>query len=127
MKPDRWATVIAGSSELRVRRARRLPERLIGLIGKPMPAPETGLWLQPCMAVHTLGMRSALDLLFVDRHGRIVCICERVAPGRVRAHWRACAVLEMRAGEARRLGICRGMQLQWIEKRTDRVKGGDEI
>jgi len=114
---------------LQVRCARRWPERLTGLIGKPPPAAGTGLWLQPCAAVHTYGVRGALDLLFVDRRGRIVGICERVRPGRVRGHWRAAAVLELCAGDVRRLGIRGGMQLRWVdggvEDGTDPVGEGD--
>ena len=112
---------------LRVRRARRWPERLTGLIGKPAPAAGTGLWLQPCAAVHTFGVRGALDLLFVDRRGRIVGICERVRPGRVRGHWRAAAVLELRAGDVRRLDIRGGMQLRWVESGAESgVEGGTD-
>lgn len=109
---------------LRVRRARRWSERLTGLIGKPAPAAGTGLWLQPCAAVHTFGVRGALDLLFIDRRGRIVGICERVRSGRVRGHWRAGAVLELRAGDVRRLDIRSGMRLQWVEGGTDPVGEG---
>jgi len=110
---------------LQVRRARRWPERLIGLIGKPASAAGTGLWLQPCAAVHTFGVRGALDLLFVDRRGRIVGICECVRPGRVRGHWRASAVLELCAGDVRRLGIRSGMQLRWVESGAEsRMESG---
>lgn len=130
MKRARWATVLVSAPAggpvigLRVRRARRLLERVVGLIGKPLPEPGSGLWLQPCTAVHTIGVRGALDLLFVDRRGRIVGIFENVGSCRMRGHWRARAVLEMRAGEVRRLGIRAGMRLQWIEDSAGRLGEG---
>jgi len=109
-----------GAVRLRVRRAVRALERLIGLIAQPLPAAGAGLWIEPCRAVHTLGVRGPLDLVFVARSGEVLRVCEDVSPGRARAALRARAVLEMRAGEVSRLGLRPGMRLRWI----DDSKGG---
>jgi len=105
---------------LRVRRAVRALERLIGLIAQPLPPTGAGLWLEPCRAVHTIGVRGPLDLVFVARSGEVLRVCEDVPPGRARGVFSACAVLEMRAGEVSRLGLRPGMRLRWI----DDTKGG---
>lgn len=62
-----------------------------------MPA-HVGLELAPCRSVHTFGMRFALDLIWVDRDGRVVRVDERVAPRRLRTCLRARSVIEVRGG-----------------------------
>ena len=109
-----------GAVRLRVRRAARVVERLIGLIAQPLPVAGAGLWIEPCRAVHTLGVRGPRDLVFVARSGEVLRVCEGVPPRRVRGALRARAVLELRAGEAHRLGLRPGMRLRW----TDDSKGG---
>ncbi len=120
MRATRVLVADAGTFRLRARRARRLLERLIGLIGQPLPAAGTGLWIEPCRAVHTFGVRGPLDLVFVSRGGDVLRVCEGVPPRRARGTLRARAVLELRAGEVRRLGLRCGMRLQW----TDAASGG---
>jgi uncharacterized membrane protein (UPF0127 family) len=82
--------------------------RARGLAGLDDLPPGHGLHLRPCRSVHTLGMRFALDLLWLDAAGVIVRIDEDVAPGRVRTCLRARSVVEVRAGERQRfLGVFR--------------------
>src|ERR1700756_449220 len=46
-------------------------KRRKGLLGRDrLPAGE-GLWIVPCEAVHTFGMRFAIDLIYLDRHMRV--------------------------------------------------------
>lgn len=115
MRPAGVLVADTGKLHLRVRRARRLVERLIGLVGQPLPVAGTGLWIEPCRAVHTFGVRAPLDLVFVARSGSVLRVCEGVSPRRARGAWRARAVLELRAGEAHRLGLRCGMRLRWTE------------
>lgn len=79
--------------------------RLTGLIGRCPPDPGCGLWLRPCDAVHTMGLRFEIDVVFVDAAGRVKRIDERVRPWRVRICLGAHSVVELAAGEARRLGL----------------------
>ena len=67
----------------------------------PMP-PDRALHIMRCNSVHTVGMRFALDLVWVGRDGRVVRVDEHVAPRRVRTCLRARTVIETRAGEGRR-------------------------
>ena len=77
--------------EILVARSRR--ERLLGLALRRRP-PAHALLLPRCRSVHTFGMRFPLDLVWLDRAGRVVRVDEAVPPWRVRSCRGADAVLE---------------------------------
>ena len=56
------------------------------------------LVIAPCQAVHTVGMRFAIDVMFVDRSGRVVKVRERMPPWRIAGAMRAFATIELPAG-----------------------------
>jgi uncharacterized membrane protein (UPF0127 family) len=86
-------TLIVASS----RRSRRLGlARLDGL-----PA-GYGLLLAPCRSVHTVAMRFALDLVWLDRDERPVGLDVAVPPRRLRSCLRARSVIESAAGDGAR-------------------------
>jgi uncharacterized membrane protein (UPF0127 family) len=58
------------------------------------------LHLAPCRSVHTVGMRFALGLVWLDRVGGVVRVDELVVPRRLRTCVRARSVVETGAGEA---------------------------
>lgn len=87
---------------LELRRARRVAERRRGLAGLFDLAPDVGLEICGCRAVHTVGMRFALDLLWLDGDGRVVRIDRGVAPRRHRACLRARSVVEVASGAGER-------------------------
>lgn len=91
-----------------VRPAVRLRDRLRGLIGSPAPAPGQALRISPCSSVHTAFMHYPIDVIFVDRHGRIRKVVPALAPWRVAACVTARHTLELAAGEAARLGLVPG-------------------
>lgn len=66
-----------------VRLADRAWPRMRGYLGRPAPEAGEGLLLRPCNGVHMLGMRYALDVVFVARDGSVVRTCKALAPGRV--------------------------------------------
>lgn len=85
--------------------------RAFGLLfRKPLAAGE-GLLLKPCNAIHTIGMRYSIDLFFLDECFRIIAIRCHVGVFRIFRFPAAKSVLEMRAGEASRLGLKPGMEL----------------
>lgn len=93
-------------------RADTFLSRFLGLLGRE-PLPERqGLWLLPCASVHSLGMRTAIDVLFVDERNRVVAVRSELAPMRMAADSRAHSVIEMRGGEAARLQIGPGARLR---------------
>jgi len=111
-----------GGRELaRVEVAQTARERARGLLGRSSLPPGHSMWLQPCRCIHTIGMRFAIDVAFLDRDARVVAISERVPSFRLAwGGWRAAGVLEFGAGEVARLGIAQGQQLRLsIEARSD--------
>ncbi len=72
--------------------------RMRGLLGRRPPGPRSGILLAPCWAVHTFGMRHAIDVAFVSRDGRVVKVCRALAPRRLALCLGAVAVVEVRAG-----------------------------
>ncbi|HEY0381272.1 MAG TPA: DUF192 domain-containing protein [Candidatus Elarobacter sp.] len=67
----------------RVRRADGWLTRLVGFLPRGTIAPEEGLWFEKCSAVHTLGMRTALDIVFLDRQFRVLRVDADVRPQRL--------------------------------------------
>ena len=109
----RFVGADGGCGRIRVIPARGFVARLRGLIGRPAPEPGEGLWIEPCAAVHTFGVREALDLVFVSACMVVQRVETAVPPRRVRIGPGARAVLELRAGEARRIGLRAGLRLEW--------------
>ncbi len=96
---------------LRLRRAASSRDRLVGLLAGPPIAEDEGLVLEPCDAIHTFAMRFAIDVIFLDRSGRVLRVVERLAPWRIAWTPGARTVIELAAGSVRRLGIVRGSLL----------------
>ncbi len=67
----------------RVRRADGFLTRIVGFLPRSSIAPEEGMWFEGCGAVHTLGMRTALDVVFLDRALRVVRSEADVRPQRL--------------------------------------------
>ena len=87
--------------------------RLKGLLGHAPLAPDEGLLLQGEKAIHTVGMSFPIDVLFLDRTGRIVHLIPNM--GRLRFSpfvSRADNVLEIAAGQAARTGTTLGDQIE---------------
>ena len=96
---------------LQVRIAENFLTRALGLlVGAPLGCSE-GLLITPCSSIHTLGMRYAIDVVFVDREARVIRICDGVPAGRMRFSRGAQGVLELRAGSATKHGLARGVEL----------------
>ncbi len=87
--------------------ATTLLSRMRGLLGRHALPPGEALLIRPCRAIHTLGMRFAIDVRFYDRRGVCVREVRQVPPGRwwVWGTWRARAVLECMAGDGAFAGM----------------------
>lgn len=83
----------------RVRRARTPWVRIIGWLLRSSIAADEGLLFEQCSAIHTMGMRSPIDVLFLDHHDRIRTFWPHVEPGQARVNCNsATKVLEMGPG-----------------------------
>ena len=69
-----------------------------GLLGRNGLAPFSAMVLAPCAAVHTMFMRFAIDVVFVDADGRALRIVSGLAPWRAAMAPMAHAVIELPAG-----------------------------
>jgi uncharacterized membrane protein (UPF0127 family) len=97
--------------------------RLRGLMFAPPLPPGRGLLIVPCNGIHTLGLRGALEAVFLSREGRVLKISSALPP------WRglsfcpgAHAVLEWAVGEAAYFGVREGARLDWA-----RLRGQDAL
>lgn len=86
--------------------------RLRGLLFRPPLSTREGLWIRPCNSVHTLFMRHAIDVVFIDRSLRVLRVVEALHPWRAAWAPGAASVLELRAGAARQLGLLAGQTLE---------------
>lgn len=100
------------SEPSRARRFRRLPRRRLGdrevpvavgfrarLLGLALLRAERagpGLLIPRCAAVHSFGMRFALEVRFLDADGRVLAV-RRLPPWRFARHRGAAAVVEVPA------------------------------
>ncbi|MGH2918012.1 MAG: DUF192 domain-containing protein [Solirubrobacteraceae bacterium] len=78
--------------------ARDRRSRLRGLAGRDRLAPDQALLIDGCRSVHTIGMRFALDLLWLDASGAVIRRDAHVQPRRLRTCLRARSVIETNAG-----------------------------
>jgi hypothetical protein len=69
-----------------------------GLLGRYGLPPGHAIVIAPCNAVHTFGMRFAIDILFVARDGRVVKVRRRVPARRLAGAWRGFATVELVGG-----------------------------
>ncbi len=79
--------------------ARKLTERMKGLLGRSRLDPGEGLIIKPCSAIHTFGMRFPIDVVFFDGEGRVISAIRGMKPCRM-SMWRpgAKGVLELPVG-----------------------------
>jgi uncharacterized membrane protein (UPF0127 family) len=85
--------------------------RLKGLLGCRGLEQGEGLLLRPAASIHTFFMRFPLDIVLVDRDLNVLKVSHDVAPWRTAACKGAKGVVEMAAGEAKRLGVSAGDKL----------------
>jgi uncharacterized protein len=98
-----------------VERAETFKERLRGLLGRDGLVDGGAMLIERCGAVHTLGMRFTLGLVFLDRAWRVTRLARDVRPGRlaVWGGWRAVRVIEVPAGSRLLDGLAPGDHFAW--------------
>ena len=73
-------------------------KRRTGLLKHSGLEPGTGLWIAPCEAVHSFGMKFAIDLVYLDRKKKVRKIRREMVPRRLSACLTAHSVLELPVG-----------------------------
>ena len=83
----------------RIRVAETSLSRIVGLLGQSGLDPGAGLLIFPSQAIHTVAMRFAIDVIFVDRNWRVVKLNPVMVPYRMTGiSWKARCVIELPAG-----------------------------
>jgi uncharacterized membrane protein (UPF0127 family) len=95
-----------------VRVASTFCSRLVGLLTHRALAPAEGLLLIPGGSIHTVGMRFAIDVVFVDAQLAVLRVAPAVRPYKhVSAPRGTWGVLELRAGRAAEHDVVHGVRL----------------
>lgn len=79
---------VAGTSALRKQ----------GLLGVEKLEEGSGIWIAPCEAIHTFGMKMPIDVIFLDRDLRVKKAVAGLVPRRISVALSAYSVLEMGSG-----------------------------
>jgi uncharacterized membrane protein (UPF0127 family) len=80
-------------------------ERMRGLLGRDGLPQGQALLISPCNSIHMFFMRFAIDVLFLDKDGRIIQAIPRLRPWRAtRVYLSARSVLELWAGALEETG-----------------------
>ena len=88
-------------------------KRNTGLLKHTRLEPGEGLWITPCEAVHTIGMKFAIDVLFLDKKRRVLKVRHAMPRWRISGSLFAHSVLELPSGTAAATKTARGDQLEF--------------
>lgn len=88
-------------------------KRRTGLLKHSALQAGEGLWIAPCEAVHTVGMKFAIDVLFLNKKRRVLKIRRDMQGWRMSACLWGHSVLELPAGTALETGTSVGDQLEF--------------
>jgi len=82
-----------------------------GLLGREGLTDDAVMIIAPCSAIHTLFMRFTIDVVFVDREGRVLKLCRHLKPWRAAMAISAFVALELAEGSIDRRDLRKGDQL----------------
>lgn len=107
---------VAGRRLCRAEVAENPWTRSVGLLGRKGLAESRGLWIRPCSSIHTLFMRFAIDVLYLDRQRRVVKVVRRLPPFRFSLGGRgAHSVIELPAGALDGFDLAPGQEVEIAE------------
>ncbi|HEY1653871.1 MAG TPA: DUF192 domain-containing protein [Candidatus Tumulicola sp.] len=79
-------------------RANGILSRMVGFITRKKVRPDDGLWYDNCSAIHTIGMKERIDVVFLDKNQRVLRVERAIPRYRFAVTYGARAVVEL--GEA---------------------------
>jgi uncharacterized membrane protein (UPF0127 family) len=87
--------------------------RAVGFLSRTSVTPEEGIWFDDCSAIHTIGMRASLDVIFLDREHVVIAIMQCVPPNRIWLSWpNARTVVELGMSRGRRVRVGERLRLR---------------
>jgi uncharacterized protein len=99
----------------RVDRLTGFLQRAVGLLARSHVQCDEGVWLTSCCAIHTIGMRAKIDVIFVDRNDRVLRVESDVAPNRLALICRqAKGVIELGGGALSLIDVLPGDRLELL-------------
>lgn len=87
-----------------------------GLLGRQSLPDGEGMLIRPSFSVHTAFMKFVIDVVFLDKSGRVVKVVPDLKPFRMAMACGAHGALELPAGAAARYGVEPGDQLTVVEE-----------
>lgn len=103
------------TADLELTEARTFSQRFLGLtVFSHLPA-DKGLFFRRCRSIHMFFMRFPIDVVFLDRSGKVVRICESLKPWSMAFSIKADTVIELAANVARASGFDEGCYVQIID------------
>jgi uncharacterized membrane protein (UPF0127 family) len=88
-------------------------KRRTGLLKHTGLEPGEGLWIAPCEAVHTIGMKFPIDVLFLDKKKKVLKVRPAMPRWRMAVSLFAHSVLELPSGRAAETQTAAGDQLEF--------------
>jgi len=102
---------------LHILEAKSFFARFIGLLGLDMRKSKKALLIPKCSQIHTMGMSSSIDVVWLNQEGRILHIQEEVIPNRLtRNIHSAVSVIELPPGSIKKYHITPG---EYLSVKTD--------
>lgn len=86
-------------------------QRRRGLLGRDGLCAGSAFVLAPCRAVHTIGMRFPIDVIFVDNEGHVVKLVEHMEGWRIAMAGDASITIELWAGALKAVDVRVGDRL----------------
>lgn len=80
--------------------------RLVGLLRTDSLSSDEGLLIIPCNQIHTFGMKYAIDIVYMNKAGKVIKVDANIVPGKaLKSVKNAHSVLEIAGGTADLKGI----------------------
>lgn len=96
--------------------AYRLHQRMTGLLNHSHLSPGDALLISPCSAVHMRGMRFPIDVVFLNKTGKIIAIYPRIEPNGPKTYKGGrggVSALELTEGQIAALGLNIGQHIDF--------------
>ncbi len=89
--------------------------RIKGLLGKECISDSEALVLRPCVAIHTLGMKFPIDVIFLGKDNTVVAIRKGLLPNRLAGfYFGAFSAVELPAGTLEKTGTTIGDRIEIV-------------
>jgi uncharacterized membrane protein (UPF0127 family) len=87
--------------------------RALGFLSQTSVTAEEGIWFDDCSAIHTIGMRASLEVIFLDREHVVIGVMPCVPPNRLWLSWpNARTVVELGISRGRRVRVGETLRLR---------------